>query len=143
VRTETVTVRIGENVGPVDWDHPTAKDMPPIWREAEANPRDFVFGDYSRTILAICMYDGWPYWKPRPAVQFSGPLNSAEWAFFDSYGIGPGSIRPWPPNCAVCDERPHQDVIWWRCRCEHYTRPKSRQAEGTEAPQVSATRNPG
>lgn len=93
MRYETQTIRIGENVGPVDWNHPIAKDMPPIWREAEANPDGFTFTDYRRTILAICMYDGWPYWKPTPAVQFIGPLRSAEWAFFDDYTVGPNSIR--------------------------------------------------
>jgi hypothetical protein len=61
MRTETRTVRIGEDVGPIDWSHPTAKDMPAIWREAEEAPQDFEFGDYRRSILRICMYDGWPY----------------------------------------------------------------------------------
>lgn len=93
MRTETVTVRIGENVGPIDWTHPTAKDMPDIWREAEANPSDFVFSGHEWMILAICMYDGWPYWEPRPAIQFIGPLKSAEWTFFDSYDVRPDSIR--------------------------------------------------
>lgn len=93
MRTETVTVRVGENVGPVDWDHPIAKDMPAIWREAEQDPASFTFTEYRRTILAICMYDGWPYWMPRPAVQFIGPLNSPEWAFFDSYAVWPTSIE--------------------------------------------------
>lgn len=93
MRTETVTVRVGENVGPVDWDHPTAKDMPPIWREAEQNPQDFTFSEYRREILAICMYDGWPYWEPRPAILFVGPLNSAEWTFFNSYAVNPDSIQ--------------------------------------------------
>lgn len=96
MRTETRTVRIGENVGPVDWDHPTAKDMPPIWREAEKNPGDFLFSEYGRTILAICMYDGWPYWKPTPAVLYIGPLNRPEWSFFNDYAVGPGSIRRRP-----------------------------------------------
>lgn len=56
MRTETVEVRIGENVGPVDWTHPLAKDMPPIWREAEKNPAGFTFSEYRRPIIAICMY---------------------------------------------------------------------------------------
>lgn len=94
MRYETQTIRIGEDVGPVDWDHPTAKDMPAIWREAEKRPEDFVFTEYQRTILRICMYDGWPYWRPTPAVYFIGPLNSPEWNFFDSYGVGPRSIQP-------------------------------------------------
>jgi hypothetical protein len=42
-------------------------------------------------ILAICMYDGWPYWTPRPAIQFVGPLG-AEWAFFDSYSVSGRSV---------------------------------------------------
>lgn len=94
MRTETVTVRHGENVGPVDWDHPTAKDMPAIWREAEKNPQGFTFSEYRRPIIEICMYDGWPYWVPTPAVCFIGPLNGAEWSFFNSYGVGAGSIQP-------------------------------------------------
>jgi len=93
MRYETQTIRVGENVGPVDWDHPMAKDMPAIWREAEANPEAFTFTEYRRSIISICMYDGWPYWTPTPAVMFVGPLNSGEWAHFNSYGIGPNSIE--------------------------------------------------
>lgn len=93
MRTRTVTVREGENVGPVDWTHDIAKGMPDIWREAEQNPDGFTFTEYHRQIISICMYDGWPYWTPRPAVCFIGPLNSPEWAFFDSYGVWPSSIQ--------------------------------------------------
>jgi len=93
MKYNTVTVREGENCGPVDWSHEIAKDMPEIWREAEQRPDDFTFSEYGRTILSICMYDGWPYWKPRPAVCFIGPLKSAEWAFFDSYSVNPNSIQ--------------------------------------------------
>lgn len=90
MRTETKIIRIGENMGPIDWSHSSAKDMPPIWREAEADPDAFLF--QGRTILAIAMYDGWPYWEPRPAIQFIGPLNSPEWTFFNSYSVGAASI---------------------------------------------------
>lgn len=90
MRTETQTVHIGENVGPVDWDHPLAKDKPPIWRDAATAPEGFLYN--GRTILAVCMYDGWPYWRPTPAIQFVGPLNSAEWAHFNSYGVHADSI---------------------------------------------------
>lgn len=93
MRYESVTVRHGENVGPVDWTHETARDMPPIWRDAEQRPEGFVFTEHERAILAVCMYDGWPYWTPRPAIQFVGPLGSAEWAFFDSYAVGQDSVR--------------------------------------------------
>lgn len=94
MKTHTVTVHEGENVGPVDWEHPHAKDMPPIWREAEQNPKGFVFdyGHGGREILSICMYDGWPYWKPMPAVCYVGPLGRAEWQFFNGYGVHASSI---------------------------------------------------
>ena len=100
MRYETVTVRHGENVGPVDWDHEIAKGMPPVWREAEADPKTFRFdyGHGGREIIAICMYDGWPYWKPRPAICYVGPLNCAEWHFFDSYGVHKNSIVPREPK---------------------------------------------
>lgn len=90
MRTRTVTVHEGEDVGPVDWDHPTAKDKPEFWREAALHPRRFLFD--GREILRICMYDGWPYWKPTPAIFFVGPLKCGEWAHFDSYGVRPSSI---------------------------------------------------
>lgn len=92
MKTRTVTERVGENMGPVDWSHPTAVGMPQIWRDAEKNPDGFVFSEYQRTILEICMYDGWPYWKPTPAICFLGPIGS-EWAFFNSYGVHANSIR--------------------------------------------------
>jgi hypothetical protein len=98
MKTRMVEVREGENVGPVDWSHPIAKDMPPIWREAEKDPASFVFGEYRRTILDICMYDGWPYWQPTPAICYVGPLKSAEWTFFNSYGVHPNSILSARPD---------------------------------------------
>lgn len=94
MRTETRTIHIGENAGPVNWEHPTAKDMPNIWRDAEVNPSGYLidYGHGGREILDICMYDGWPYWEPRPAVCYVGPLGSAEWKFFNSYGVHANSI---------------------------------------------------
>lgn len=94
MRAHTVTVREGENVGPLDWSHPLAKDMPEAWHEAERSPKDFLFdyGHGGREILSICMYDGWPYWKPMPTVCYVGPLGHAEWAQFNSYGVRADSI---------------------------------------------------
>ncbi len=90
MREHTVTVREGEACGPIDWEHPKAAGMPDYWREAETHPDRFTFN--GRAIVQICMYDGWPYWEPRPAIQFIGPLQSGEWKFFDSYSVWPGSI---------------------------------------------------
>jgi hypothetical protein len=88
---KTIQVPVGEALGPVDWDHPTAANKPALWREAEANPSGFLYN--GREIIQICMYDGWPYWTPRPAIHFVGPLKSAEWGFFDCYGCHDNSIR--------------------------------------------------
>lgn len=80
MRTRTITVHEGEDMGPVDWSHPTAKDMPPIWREAEQHPDGFMLcenGSFTaREIFKICMYDGWPYWKPTPAIYGNYILDS-------------------------------------------------------------------
>lgn len=90
MRTRIIEERIGEDVGPVDWTHDTASSKPIIWRDAESDPNGYLFN--GRRILAICMYDGWPYWTPTPAVQFIGPMNTAEWSFFNSYGVHSESI---------------------------------------------------
>lgn len=91
MKTHTMEVRIGENMGPVDWSHPTASVMPEIWHDAEKNPDGYLLN--GKAIYAIAMYDGWPYWRPTPAVMFAGPIG-AEWAFFDSYGVHQSSIEP-------------------------------------------------
>jgi len=95
MRTWTETHREGTDVGPIDWSHPWAKDMPPIWREAEQKPEDFVLDTGTlcdKPVIAIRMYDGWPYWKPGPAILVEGTLG-AEWQWFTSYGVGPNSIK--------------------------------------------------
>jgi hypothetical protein len=96
MRSRTVTVTEGEMTGPIDWGHPLANDMPAIWREAENAPSDFVLtGDHpDRAIFAIGMYDGWPYWKPTPALLVESPLGGSEWIFFNSYGVHKNSIKP-------------------------------------------------
>jgi hypothetical protein len=75
--------------------------MPDSWREAEKSPADYLFN--GRQIIEICMYDGWPYWKPTPAVHFVGPLNSWEWNFFDGYGVWPSSIQKRPAKMEPSD----------------------------------------
>ena len=91
---KTVQVPVGEVCGPVDWDHEKAKDLPAIWREAEADPDRFLFN--GRQIIQICMWDGWPYWKPYPSIASIGPLGSMEWDHFGSYGWYPHSITRRP-----------------------------------------------
>ncbi len=104
MKRHTVTVCEGENMGPINWDHPIARFMPEIWRDAEKSPDGFTYN--GRMILQICMYDGWPYWKPTPAIHFVGPLNSGEWDYFNSYGVRPDSIQPRPQSAQIeADER--------------------------------------
>ncbi len=100
--TETVTKREGENMGPVDWEHPTAKSKPALWRAIEKNPSAFRYsasGFSSFPLVEMCMYDGWPYWEPRPAFSYIGPLGSVEWAHFDSYGVSDHSLFAAPVSC--------------------------------------------
>ena len=102
MRTETQTIRIGENVGPVDWNHPLAKNMPAHWRDAEKSPEHYEIllnGMMTpRRVFCLCMYDGWPYWRPMPAILREGPLGAAEWLHFNSYGVTPNSLRSIPTS---------------------------------------------
>lgn len=38
-------------------------------------------GDWWRKVMDIGMYDGWPYWRPTPAMFLSGTLGG-DWHFF-------------------------------------------------------------
>jgi len=91
MRTETRTVRVGEFLGPVDWDFDFGVDDERVrrLRDIEAGiargetwqattdggwPR-FGWGE----VLAVGMYDGWPYWSPTPSVLISGHFGG-EWS---------------------------------------------------------------
>lgn len=117
MRTETRTVRIGERVGDIDWsydfrshfnnmcsndarrDEACAQQVAKL-RELESaiqsdKPmRATSDGGWPRCgwgrVLDVGMYDGWPYWKPTPAVLVAGPLG-AEWKFFYSLDIEEGA----------------------------------------------------
>jgi hypothetical protein len=84
-------------VGPVDWAHPDialacerlgvteatlhqVAENPDGWRASDDGgwPRM-----WAHPILAFRMYDGWPYWVPRPAFLLRGPLGP-EWRWLDS-----------------------------------------------------------
>lgn len=98
-----VTVRNGELLGPVDWsynfrqhfdgyccDDATKNEMcekrkallAQIERDPTAWRATFSHSDTSRQVYSVGMYDGWPYWKPTPAIMIQGVLGS-EWRFFD------------------------------------------------------------
>lgn len=38
---------------------------------------------YWREVYSVAMYDGWPYWKPMPAVCVSGTLGPEYHFFYD------------------------------------------------------------
>lgn len=98
MKTRMVEERIGENMGPVDWDHPMAQAIPEpfreTWKAAEKNPDEYEFCDgyFWYPIYEICMYDGWPYWAPTPSIHHGGPIGP-EWHSFNSYGVRPNGIR--------------------------------------------------
>lgn len=99
MRTETVTRRIGEYMGPVDWDYDFrhhfnnyccnegTKDE--MCRKAVERFRTLEVGDMvdegfgnTREVLKIGMYDGWPWWKPVPHYLRNGTLGP-EWHSFN------------------------------------------------------------
>lgn len=105
MKTRTVTERIGECLGPIDWsydfrshfkwygskeadgDAACAKAVEMLraissegeW-EATTDGGSPKFGWHR--VLVTGMYDGWPYWRPIPAFASAGPLGT-EWHFFD------------------------------------------------------------
>lgn len=91
MRTWTETHREGTDVGPVDWSHPALATVNAeklqLWKEAEKDPGKFKFATshmfHPRQIYKVCMYDGWPYWEPRPAVCHEGVLGPA-WEFISN-----------------------------------------------------------
>ena len=106
MRTYEVTVREGELLGPIDWDYNYAQDFDScpaynrarsmqrslaILRLLEAEPSKYeatTYGGWPRCcwgeILAIGMYDGWPYWRPVPSVMLSSLIGGGEWHSFCS-----------------------------------------------------------
>jgi hypothetical protein len=105
MRTRTVTERIGEYLGPIDWSfdfHASDWDRggslnPKCLAEAleklrklDAEPVAYIAttdGCWPRVgwkrVLQVGMYDGWPYWRPHPSVQLAGPLGP-EWHSYSS-----------------------------------------------------------
>lgn len=97
MRTWTETRREGTDRGPVDWTHPmvaAAVERSGVsadtLRAMERDPSGFqVTNDGGwprcgwRPVISVSMYDGWPYWTPRPAALVSGVLGP-EWYWLDS-----------------------------------------------------------
>lgn len=91
MKTKTVTVNEGENLGPIDpnWDyegfknnHLRGRNEDAAWEAIKSlGVGDIVTDIYSysdKKVLAVGMYDGWPFWFPVPSVYLSGTLGG-EW----------------------------------------------------------------
>jgi hypothetical protein len=98
VKIKTVKVCEGELIGPIDWsfdfDSASWKDgcggvNPEVVKNSvevlkQIKVGDTIqgaYGDEPRKVLAIGMYDGWPFWRPYPSVLVEGP-HGHEWHAF-------------------------------------------------------------
>ncbi len=108
MKTRTVVERIGENMGPIEWDYEFRQHFDNMGtsndRKDEActehikmlrtivdglsagkRVRASTSGGWPRIwqdVLDVGMYDGWPYWKPTPSVLMRSPLGGGEWHAF-------------------------------------------------------------
>lgn len=100
MRFETHTVRIGELLGPIDWDYDFrawgwdrgGSCNPDLITERIAILREIDMGikrgedweafhgsDRAYRVWNVGMYDGWPYWSPTPSVRTDSALGGGEW----------------------------------------------------------------
>lgn len=106
MKTITETRRVGELLGPVDWSynfrshfdsmgHPDnvkdeyCNESKERLKLLEQDPTKYLAttdGGWPRCgwykVVAIGMYDGWPYWSPTPSVCLAGPFG-CEWHSFN------------------------------------------------------------
>jgi hypothetical protein len=103
MRTWQETHREGELLGEIDWSYDFGShfdgyctsserktDMlftaiEQMWQVArlhEKGARLIVYdNEYGHELIAVGMYDGWPFWRPVPAVLVQGPIGP-EWHHF-------------------------------------------------------------
>lgn len=115
MRTYTVTKREGELLGPVDYHFPFIKhfgnhccsdlDKKRLCARSISLIRDIenakkegttVYAEtygYFHEVLAVGMYDGWPFWEPTPAILVKGAIGNG-WQFY--YNIQSMKIEPNP-----------------------------------------------
>jgi hypothetical protein len=108
-----VEERIGENMGPIDWDFDFSQGFANMCTSNETYRRERIerakadmrtmeeafragkrvrvtrSSNYTYDVLDVGMYDGWPYWRPTPAFLCSSPLGGAgDWSFYyDIHGV--------------------------------------------------------
>lgn len=104
MKTRTVTVKEGELLGPVDYTYDFTGHFSGLYpgneglratklqeaietlKRLEAHPGEYeatTDGGWPRCgwgdVIAVGMYDGWPFWRPVPSVCIKGPLGG-EWS---------------------------------------------------------------
>jgi hypothetical protein len=122
MKTRTVIERIGEWLGPVDWDYnfnqhawskshggvnpECIKKGKELLRKASEDPEDWFYSPCqfgAHKVLNIGMYDGWPFWKPTPAIGFRSVLGGEDIAFF--YNLNEGNFFQKRKTCSCGSER--------------------------------------
>jgi len=93
---------VGEWLGPVDWGYDFARHdwaadrggvnpevsadgalaLRAMCNDPDADWRICPSGMVAFRVVIIGMYDGWPHWRPTPAVGYVGPMGSTEVAHF-------------------------------------------------------------
>jgi hypothetical protein len=112
MRSRQVTQYEGELLGDIDWSYNFAPhfdcycvsderkaemiydNVERLYQVERLHKKGFRLritkGDYWHELIAVGMYDGWPYWwKPTPAIMVRGPLGG-QWELFpcvDAYKI--------------------------------------------------------
>ena len=104
MKYRTEVVREGELLGPVDWEYNFRQHFDSMGTRNESVKDEYCKGRVDllrrveseidsglqvwlshgstwRDVLSVGMYDGWPFWKPTPALLCSSVLG-AEWQFF-------------------------------------------------------------
>ena len=101
----------GELLGPIDWSYDfcphfsgyccpddakremMVKAIDNLWAverlHIQGQRVEVCTRDFWHPLIAVGMYDGWPYWKPVPSILVQGPLG-AQWEQFpcvDDYRV--------------------------------------------------------
>ncbi len=116
MKTVTVTKRIGEYFGPIDWAYDFRQHFnnycgsdaqrDKYCADAVDKLRRLTSGgEWMATtdggwprfgwgkVLEVGMYDGWPWWRPVPSVCIDGPLGGEWHGFYSVTGIEPASRK--------------------------------------------------
>lgn len=95
MKVRTVEIREGELLGPVDPNYDYRQhcgvtrpvDVEKAWaiiKTLKVGDRVRVsHSDMPKEVIAVGMYDGWPYWTPTPAFRVACPVFGAgDWHTF-------------------------------------------------------------